>query len=53
MTLLARQGRFQLTLLHAVLLGTTIALLGSDALDALIVVVLGGVALLGFLAFCS
>lgn len=42
----------QLTLLNAVLFGTTIVLLSSDALDALIVVVLGGVALLGLLAFC-
>lgn len=47
------RGRLQLTLLDAVLLGTAlILLLAGDALDALIVVVLGRVALLGLLAFC-
>lgn len=40
------QSNLRLTLLDAVLLGTPVVLLGSDALDALIVVVLGGVALL-------
>jgi hypothetical protein len=43
---------FVLTLLNAVLLGTAVVLLGGDALDALIVVVLGGCALLGLLARC-
>lgn len=42
----------QLTLLNAVLLGTARVLLAGDALDALVVVVLGGGALLGLLARC-
>lgn len=46
-------GSSQLTLLNAILLSTTIVLLSSNALNALIVVVLGGVALLGLLAFCE
>jgi hypothetical protein len=41
-----------LTLLDAVLLGTSVSLLRGDALDTLIVVVLGGSALLGLLALC-
>lgn len=42
----------QLTLLNAILLGTSVALLSCDTLNALIVVVLGGMALLGLLALC-
>lgn len=46
-------GKSQLTLLNTVLLGTTlILLLAGDTLNALVVVVLGGVALLGLLALC-
>lgn len=43
----------RLTLFHAVLLGTVLILLASNTLDALIVVVLGGGALLRLGAFCS
>lgn len=42
-----------LTLLDAVLLGTSVGLLRGDTLDALIVVVLGGGTLLGPLALCG
>lgn len=42
-----------LTLLDTVLLGTSIRLLRGDALDTLIVVVLGRGALLGLLALCG
>ena len=42
-----------LTLLDAVLLGTSVRLLRGDALDTLVVVVLGGGTLLGLLALCG
>jgi energy-converting hydrogenase Eha subunit C len=43
----------RLTLLDAVLLGTAVSLLRGDALDALIVVVLGWGTLLRLLALCG
>lgn len=42
-----------LTLLNTVLLGTSVRLLRGDALDALIVVVLGRGTLLGLHALCG
>lgn len=49
----ARLLRIVLTLLDTVLLGTSVGLLRGDALDTLIVVVLGRGALLGLLALCG
>lgn len=49
----ANQLGIILTLLDTVLLGTSVGLLRGDALDTLIVVVLGRGALLGLLALCG
>lgn len=49
----ANQLGIVLTLLDTVLLGTSVQLLRGDALDTLIVVVLGRGALLGLLALCG